>query len=260
VTTPIKLLAGLAAALVVAVVGFNLLPGIIDPGNPTAAPTGSATPTAAPTAAPTVAAVWPTWFTPQAIRDANGAGILSAGSHAMQRFNPGFTYSAPEGWVNVHDEPDYFNLFPDTPVNADFWETSDGEFAQHIFGGPHASPWFSCEEAEDNIGLTAADKVAALLAAEVLAVSGVTDVNIGGLTGKQFDVRRNPDWTGTCPGDSSLPEGVDPEDERTRGLLLDAPGRGVIVIFMYSKSSAGHDAFLAEAMPIVESFEFDLDG
>jgi hypothetical protein len=264
VTTQIKLIAGLAAALVVAVVGFNLLPGLIGPGNPTDAPTASATPavapTAAPTAAPTVAAVWPTWFTLEAIRDANGAGILSAGSHSMQRFNPGFTYIAPEGWVNSHDEPDFFDLFPDTPANAAFWEASDGDFAQHIFGGPHASPWFSCESAEDNIGLTAADKVAAMLAAEVLTVSGVTDVNIGGLTGKQFDVRRNPDWTGTCEGDSSLPEGVDPLDERTRGLLLDVPGRGVYVIFIYSISSAEHDAFLAEAMPIVESFEFDSGG
>jgi hypothetical protein len=178
----------------------------------------------------------------------------------MGRFNPGFTYSAPEGWVNAHDEPDFFDLFPDTPVNAAFWEASDGELAHTVFGGPQASPWFTCESAEDNIGLTAADKVAVMLAAEVLTVSGVTDVNIGGLSGKQFDVRRNPDWTGTCPGDSGLPEGVDPLDERTRGLLLDVPRRGVYVIFIYSISSAEHDAFLAEAMPIVESFEFDLGG
>jgi len=30
------------------------------------------------------------------------------------------------------------------------------------------------------------------------------------------------------------------------------------VIFVASLHSAGHEAFLAEAMPIVESFEFDL--
>lgn len=255
VTTQIKLIAGLAAALVVAVVGFNVLPGIISPGTPTPAPTQGAQPTPPVTAPPTVAAVWPTWFTPDAIRDANGEGLLSAGAHTMRTFSPGFTYSAPEGWVNSHDERDYFNLFPDSPANAAQFERS-GEFAQHVFGGPHASPWFSCESAEDNIGLTASDKVAAMLTAEVLTVSGVTDVNIGGLTGKQFDVRRNPDWTGTCPGDSGLPEGVDPLDERTRGLLLDVPGRGVYVIFIYSISSAEHDAFLAEAMPIVESFDF----
>jgi hypothetical protein len=39
-------------------------------------------------------------------------------------------------------------------------------------------------------------------------------------------------------------------------FLLDAPGRGVITIFVGSLHAAGHEAFLAEAMPIVESFEF----
>lgn len=52
VTTPIKLIAGLAAALVVAVVGYNLLPGTTGPGTPTAVPTVSAQPTAGPTASP----------------------------------------------------------------------------------------------------------------------------------------------------------------------------------------------------------------
>jgi hypothetical protein len=254
-----KLAAAAAVIVVVGFVGWQLLPGTTGPGLPSAAPTASATPTAAPTVAPTIAptaaARWPTWFTPDAIRDANGAGILSAGTHSMEVFTPSFTYSTPEGWVNSHDERDYINLFPDSPPNAAQFERS-GEFAQHVFGGPHASPWFSCESAEDNVGATAADKVAAMLTAEVLTVSGVTDVNIGGLTGKQFDVRRNPDWTGTCPEDSELPEGVDAEDERTRGFLLDAPGRGVIVIFIYSISSAEHDAFVAEAMPIIESFQF----
>jgi hypothetical protein len=98
--------------------------------------------------------------------------------------------------------------------------------------------------------------VAAASANEALAVSEPVDVSIGGLTGKQFDVRRNPDWTGTCPGDSDLPQAVDPEDERTRAILLDVPGRGVLVMILYSQSSAEHEAFLADAMPIVESFQF----
>lgn len=260
VTTPIKLIAGLAAALVVAVVGYNLLPGTAGPGAPTAAPTiaPTAQPTTAPTAAPTVSARWPTWFTPAAIADANGAGILTAGSHATRTFSPGFTFTVPDGWVNSHDEPNFFKLFPDTPANAAQFARADGELAQNIFMGPHSSPWFSCDALETNGGATAAAMVAAMTANEVLAVSGVVDVTIGGVSGKQFDVRRNPDWTGTCPGDSSLPAGVDPDDELTRGFLLDVPGRGVYVIFLYSMSSAEMETFLAEAMPIVQSFEFRL--
>ena len=84
-------------------------------------------------------------------------------------------------------------------------------------------------------------------------VSDVVDVTVGGLTGKRFDVRTNPDWDGTCPGDSPA---SDYADGRTRTFLLDVPGRGVIVIFLGSLHAADHEAFLAKAMPIVESFDF----
>jgi hypothetical protein len=39
--------------------------------------------------------------------------------------------------------------------------------------------------------------------------------------------------------------------------FLDTPG-GVIAIAVGSKHPADHEAFLAEAMPIVESFQFDV--
>lgn len=259
VTTPMKLITGLAAALVVAVVGYNLLPDMSGPGNPSTAPTPSTQPTTTVTAAPSASAMFPAWYPPAAVRDANGAGILSAGSHATRVFSPGFTFSVPDGWVNTHDEIQYFQLFPDTPANAAQFARSNGELAQTIFMGPHSSPWFSCETLETNRGTTAAEMVDAITANEILAVSGLVDVTIGGLTGKRFDVRRNPDWAGTCAGDAGLPAGVEPDDESTRVFLLDNPGRGVLVVFLYSISTADADAFLAEATPIVESFEFDLE-
>jgi hypothetical protein len=261
VNTQIKLIAALAAALVVAVVGYNLLPGIAGPGTPSTTATASVQPTAAPpagpTSAPSAGASWPTWYPAEAVRDANGAGILSAGSQATRVFRPAFTYTAADGWVNAYDEPNYYTLFPDSPANAARFASSD-ELANQIFMGVQPSPWFTCDAAENNSGATAAAMVAAMTADEVLATSGLVDVAIGGLTGKQFDVRRSPDWTGTCPGDSELPPDVDPEDERTRAILLDLPSGGVLAIFMYSSSSPEHDAFVAEAMPIVESFEFGL--
>jgi hypothetical protein len=239
-----KVVGVLSAALVIA--GCATAPATSAPAAPT---------TVAPTAAPTASARWPTWFSPAAIADANGAGLLSAGSHATRVFRPGFSFSAPDGWVNTHDESNYFELFADTPANAAQF-TRTGDLAQHIFMGSRPNPWFTCESLEGYRGATAAEIVAAMTAVDVLAVSGLVDVTIGGLTGRQLDVRRDPDWTGTCPGDSDLPAGVDPEDERTRVFFLDVPGRGVLVVFLYSASSAEHEAFLAEAMPIVESFEF----
>ena len=114
---------------------------------------------------------------------------------------------------------DYFELFPDTPANQAEFARSDG-FAHSILMGPHQSPYFVCESFEDNQGATAAEIVAAVVANEALATTGVVDVEIGGLTGKQFDVRLNPDWTEPCPGD---PPGFDLGDVRTRGILLDSP-------------------------------------
>jgi hypothetical protein len=220
--------------------------------NPTPKPTP--TQAATPNPVPTPVTNLPSWYTPS--ERPTGPGILPAGSHTTQRFSPGFTFSVPEGWVNPADSGGYFALFPDTPANQAEFARSES-LAQVLFMGVHPTPWFTCESLENNRGATAAEMVAAASANEALAVSEPVDVSIGDLTGKQFDVRRNPDWTGTCPGDADLPQGVDPEDERTRGIFLDVPGRGVLVIGLYSMSSAEHEAFLAEAMPILESFQFN---
>jgi hypothetical protein len=255
-TPLLKLAAAAAAVLVIAVVGYNLLPGPSGPGAPTTAPTPSAQPTAAVTAAPSASAVFPSWYSTS---DRSGAGILSPGSQATRSFRPGFTFSVPEGWVNDGDSDGFYSLFPDTPANeAEF--ARSGALANNIVMGPHGSPYFVCESVENNRGATASEMVAALVVNEAAATTGLVDVEIGGLTGKQFDVRLNPEWTGTCPPSPDDPPDDPPDlgDMRTRGFLLDAPDRGVIVIFVGSLYSADFEAFLAEAMPIVESFQFDL--
>jgi hypothetical protein len=126
--------------------------------------------------------------------------------------------------------------------------------AQAIHMGLAASPYFFCEALEANRGATAAEMVAAVAANEALAASEPVDVTIGGLTGKQVDVQIDPGWTGSCPGD---PPTLDLRDMRVRGTLLDSPDRGVLAIFTSSLHAAGHDAFLADAMPILERFQFD---
>ena len=80
------------------------------------------------------------------------------------------------------------------------------------------------------------------------------DVTIGGLTGKQFDVQPIP------AGRTAVrrPAGVGPRGPADSGDPSRQPDRGVIVIFVDSLHSAGHEAFLAEAMPIIESFQFDV--
>ena len=67
------------------------------------------------------------------------------------------------------------------------------------------NPWFICEPSGRRIGARRRRVVASLLANEALAKSEPVDVTIGGLTGKQVDVRLDPDWTGSCPPTSEDP-------------------------------------------------------
>lgn len=244
-----KIAVAAAAVLIVAVVGYNLLPGRstgVGGPAPTASPT--AAPTAAPSTRPSPSAVFPAWFTPDISN--RGAGILSSGSQTTRSFTPAFTYSVPEGWVNSLDVPIAYGLFPDTPANEAEYALS-GDTAHSIFVISVESPYFLCEAWEATRG-TAAERVAFLAASDAFAVSEPVDITIGGRTGKQVDVRLDPDWRETCPGD---PPGSDHHDARARAYLLDGPA-GVTVIFVGSSHAADHEAFLAKATPVVESFDF----
>ena len=256
-STPIKLVAAGAALLIAILGGAALMGGGGRPAPPipvaTPSPSPSTVAAASPSAAASFGAAFPAWW--PATGDRQGAGILTAGSHTTKSFLPPFTFRVPEGWINDHDSADIFAMLPDTPTNQAALARS-GSAAQAIEMGPLRSPWFVCKSIENNTGDTAAQMVAAARANDALAITGLADVAIGGLTGKQFDVRLNPDWTGTCP-----PSPDDPPDlgeSRSRVILLDAANRGVIVIFVGSLTSAEFEPFLAEAFPIVQSFAFDL--
>jgi len=254
VNSYLKPLLAVAAVVVIAVAGFAFLGRPSDSGvGGAASPARSSSPTASasPSTAPSAGALFPEWFT--ADSGSSGAGILPPGNATTQGFLPGSTFNVPAGWVNSTDTADFYGLFPDTPANA-AENAASGNLAQEVFMGPHDSPHFVCDAWEDNRGATAAEMVAAILANKALATSEPIDVSIGGLTGKQFDVQLDPAWTDSCPGD---PPTLVLGDQRTRAILLDSPDGGVIVIFVGSKHQAGHEAFLAEAMPIVESFQFD---
>jgi hypothetical protein len=222
---------------------------------PSAAPshgTGSPAPSvsAAPSASPSASAAYPAWFT----GDRAGAGILPAGSQTTREFRPDFTFTVPDGWVNATDEAGLYSLFPDTPANAAEQAASDG-LAHEIVVFRFGSPYWICDAWEDHRGATAAEIVASLVATEAIATPKPIEVTIGGLTGKQVDIRLDPGWTETCPGD---PPTLDLGDTRTRVILLDTPDTGVMFINVGSPHSADHEAFLAEAMPIIESFQFGI--
>ena len=91
-TTQIKLIGALAAAIVVAVVGYNLLPGTSGPGSQTAAPTATATATPAATE-------------PVVLAD----GVLTAGKyiieHSFGDSGPAMIFDIPAGWIGFPEVP-----------------------------------------------------------------------------------------------------------------------------------------------------------
>jgi hypothetical protein len=226
VITATKMAAGLAAVLVIAVIGIALI----------LRPSGSKVGASSTTAAPTPSAAFPSGYPI--------SPLLPAGNHATKFFTPRFTFTTPEGWINDSDSPDVYTLFPDTPANrAEFART--GDTAQGIaVASQLARPYFVCESWEDNRGATAA-AMAAKVASNPALLATVTDVAIGGLMGKQVDVRLNPNWTQSCSGD---PPGTDLSGARGRGFFLDRPGSPVLVILAPTD--------VAEAQAIIQSIVF----
>ena len=131
-----KIAVAAAAVLIVAVAGYNLLPGrstgvgVPAPSpSPTATPTASTSPiaSASPSASPSASALFPSWFT----AGGDGAGILPAGRQTTRRFVTRSTFTVPAGWVNESDNAQIYALFPDTPGNEAEYALSKGT-AQNV--------------------------------------------------------------------------------------------------------------------------------
>jgi len=260
VNSYLKPLLAVATVIVIAVAGIVYLGQPSDSGvGGVASPPESPSPLApaSPSAAPSAAAVFPPWYTTS--ETPSGPGILPAGTVTTQAFFPGSSFSVPEGWVSDTDTSEFYGLFPDTPVNEAEFARSQG-LVQSIFMGIVDTPGLGfCEGVGDTHGSTAAELVASLVADEALVTSEPVEVTIGGLTGTRVDAHLDPDWTGSCPPNPGDPPGTDPKDLRGRYVFLDVPSGGKLLIIISSVHAADFEALLAEAMPIVESFEFNLE-
>ena len=256
-STSIKLVAVGAALLVVILGGAVFIGGGSGPvlPSPTDAPSPSPVPSASPSTAPSASAVFPDWYPPN---DSSGAGILPEGNATTRGFVPGSTVDVPASWVNDIDTSEFYRLFQDTPANEAEFARSEGP-AQAIFMGIVDTPSLTpCEGIASTSGSTAAELVDSLVANEALVTSEPIDITLGGLTGTRVDAYIDPDWTGSCTGNSEEPATTDAKDYRGRFIFLDRPSPGRIMIVINSIHSADFEAHLAQAMPIVESFQWDL--
>jgi hypothetical protein len=220
----------------------------------TLAPTATVASTATEPPSPTPAALYPRWFT----GGSDGAGILPAGSQTTRQFLAGSTFTVPGGWVNDGDYTPAYFLFPDTPANEAEYALSKGKAQEIILTDKVPNNMFAICEATGLLrGAMASEVIDNLAANEALSMSEPIDVTIGGLGGRQVDLQLSPDWAGHCAINPDDPPTRDYTDARMRLILLDPPVGPTIGIAISSLYASDFGAFLGDAMPIVESIEFD---
>ena len=205
-------------------------------------------------------------------------GDLDAGTYKSQfigpRLDPGaeweadfgaVTYTVPDRWANSSDYPRMFSLVP----SGDYANVPDKDVESEILllAQPIAqSQENPCSvhdgEAEPGVGRTVDDLIAWLHRVPGLRATDPMSTTVDGHPGKWVDLTLEPGWTSTCEvlefikasdGGPVAIAGV----ERERLILLDLGQGDVAGIRIFSHDPARFDAFVAEAMPIIDSFRFE---
>jgi hypothetical protein len=259
--TQLKLAAALAAAVIIAVVGWNLLPrGGSVGGPPTPAPTVAPTPSGQPKPSPTL-----------------GSGALPNGTLAAGRYTitlpndmfPGMTVAAdvPAGWKG----------YPEVPALTSPSDSESGKVGG-LIGFMSVERLFSdaChwnldrtgsigQTGDVEVGSTVDDVVAALKANKSYTASAPTPVTIRGFQGKVLDLQLPGSAVlNTCDGEAGqtgdhkfivLSKGfwAQGPDSRWRLFVLDVGGTRLVT--MISAFGSLPQAELDAAQAIVESFE-----
>lgn len=175
-----------------------------------------------------------------------------------RNFDGGLAVRVPAGWRNTAEEYFTYELVgPAGPAAGSITVHSESLLATNGNAGCAASP---------NAGM----KITAGLAADPrLVSSGPTPITVGGREGEMLDLRLAPDWTADCPWSDGQPAAVlltrshPPREMRISGkehmrLIVIEYSRGCCsnVIAIHAPDEAAFNAFLAQAMRIVDAFEF----
>lgn len=254
-TTPMKLIAALAATLVVAVVGWQLLPGDGGFGGTlTPAPSVGPTPTPRDALSPTA---------PTACEDElpGCAGPLAAGRHQSSHFTPTFDYTTPDGWSNSLDTENVFGLVdrPGAPDPILVW--SDVVPAENTA---------ACQlQAKPGAGTSVADWLAYLNEHPGLVVTNQHDISMNGTSVPVLDVTAATTWESPCVADRpghNVPllkmQPNAPTDgygvlstSRARLYVVGIGNQTVIVsVYSYEALLRAFEDVVARAEPVVSSF------
>ncbi len=244
--------AAAAAVLVVAVVGYNLLPR----GSSNVGP--GASPTVAATSAPTAAATAPAITCAEA--GAVCAGPLTAGANSSLNFQPTLTFTVPDGWTNPLDTNRKYTLH---------YNFTRGHFLQLITQIAIPEQTTDCSRAsKPGAGNTVADWVGFLTTHPGLVTTTPTAITIGGYAGMQLDLHVASTWTARCPNSLGpavvlmVPAAADNkgsswiDDQQTTMRILDVAGETVIIYMESSSNPADLAALNASFKPIFDTFRF----
>lgn len=244
-------------------VGSDPSAGSVAPSEAVTSPLATATPVGSQRPAATVAPLAIT--RPAEIRTdicTNGAclGLLSAGQHHTEVFSPGFEFTVPSGWMNGSAKVGVFDLVSvDAPGDTILF----GNLARPKT--PEGEPVPSVQSSVEQIGEWLASNSA-------LTVGPGTEVSIGGLDGKSWDVGIAPDVENhdpQCPVRVCVIflGGRDPATKGTWQVLLAGPERerlyllaakdGPLAIVVDSLDGATFDDLTKAAEEILVTVRFD---
>lgn len=202
-------------------------------------------------------------------------GDLEAGDHVSSQFTPfirfaewtykygRFGYTVPDGWTTPEEGKTFYVLAKQATGEDDaIWLLSDiVAHAQDV----------ACPEggAEAGIGRTASALSAWLATLPGLTATPPQPASVGGLSGFTLDVSVAGSWKRSCPGDTTptvalFADAAGPgHDFKLQGngqmrlLLLDLGDGRTLLIDVWALDKATFDVLVAEAMPVVNSFQFN---
>jgi hypothetical protein len=249
-TTPLKLAIGAAAVLLVALVGYNLLPGTSSSvGGPGPSPTATPVPTPPPTSLTTT--------------DLNRS--LAAGTyHVDTDFAAPFALTLPAGWTPFGLHRGETSL--SGPLNAKGQQPYFGAFVlHHVSVDPcREDPSASAIPVGSPAQMTAADVVSALGAMPGFQTGPVTNVTVDGQPALRTDLSNTFEPTASgCVGDDLIPiwttvdgtpVATNPGGVTEHLWIVDQPNGPVILVGEFTEQA---DQDLATMEAIVASVDFD---
>jgi len=198
-------------------------------------------------------------------------GPIGAGTYRTEDFWIPLEYTVPDGWDNIEDYADSFDLrFPASAMNGG-WNAGGATAGIGVWYDLGRAPDGDlCGEVAPLPATTVSDWIGALTSDPDLQVDTPNPVHIGGLDGMEVNVGISPNYTGTCDfGGATRSKSflVQTEHAGTHRAFPEFPER---VIFLSTATGStvtiliedrfpedAYQTFLTDqALPVIDSFIF----